>query len=868
MAENNEFTTYFNADISDLNKGIQDANRQIKLADSEFKAATGGMEKWSDDADGLSAKISALEKTLNAHNQKLAIYEEEYRQVVEEQGEASKAAENLLIRINKEKAAIGAAEKDINNYSNALDTMADEASGSADSVDELSDAANDTNGGFTVAKGAIADFISNGLSSLASKVGEAVSSIANLAEETREYREDMNKLDSAFATAGYSTDTAKSAYQDFYAVLGESDRSVEAVNHLAQLTNSEQELQQWTTICEGVWATFGDSLPIEGLTEAANETAKTGTVTGVLADALNWVGKSEDEFNQELAACTSEQERSSLITSTLNGLYSEAAQNYEAVNGSVMDANRATAELTDAQAELGAMTEPVTTAVTQGFSSLLAAVTELASGIDWAGLSAAISGAFQWLSETALPAIISGIQTTASVINTLSPAIVAVGVAIAGLALVGLISNIGAVATALVTWASSTKIVTAAQWLLNAAMSANPIGLIVIAIAALVAAFVVLWNKSEAFREFWIGLWEKIKAAFSVVADWVTARAQEWVDGIKAIWDVVQPYFQAVWNGIKTVFSVVKAVLTAYFETAWQAIKIVWDAVSGYFQAVWNNINTVFSVVKTVLEAYFKSAWEAIKVVWDAVKGYFELVWSNIKGVFSVVKSVLSGDFNGAWDEITLIWDGVKGYFEGVWKDVKNVFNSVSTFFSTAFGNAWKAIKGVFNGWGDFFGGLWKTIKDKFSGLGTSISNAIGSAVKSGINSVISLIENRINSAISIINGAISVINALPGVSVGQISGVSLPRLAKGGIIDKATTAVIGEDGSEAIVPLENNTEWLDAVAARILSGISGNSLAFGSSGIAGGVVNNFYQTNTSPKALSSYEIRRQTKILLKMGNK
>ena len=110
-------------------------------------------------------------------------------------------------------------------------------------------------------------------------------SFLDLAESTRKYREDHAKLDAAFTTAGFTAEQAGEAYTGFYAILGEEDRSVEAVNHLAKLCSTEEELAQWTDIAAGVWATFGDSLPIEGLTEAANETAKTGTITGQLADA-------------------------------------------------------------------------------------------------------------------------------------------------------------------------------------------------------------------------------------------------------------------------------------------------------------------------------------------------------------------------------------------------------------------------------------------------------------------------------------------------------------------------------------------------------------------------------------------------------
>ena len=151
-----------------------------------------------------------------------------------------------------------------------------------------------------------------------------------------------------------------------------------------------------------------------------------------------------------------------------------------------------------------------------------------------------------------------------------------------------------------------------------------------------------------------------------------------------------------------------------------------------------------------------------------------------------------------------------------MWSSVKNIFASVPSWFRNIFSNAWNGIKSVFSSWGSFFSGLWDKIKTTFSKLGTSIGNAISNSVKSGINGVISRIESIINSGINLINGAINLINLLPGVNVGHIGGLSLPRLAKGGIVDRPTLAEIGEDGREAIVPLEHNTEWIGRVAAEV----------------------------------------------------
>lgn len=212
----------------------------------------------------------------------------------------------------------------------------------------------------------VASTLGNGIKTAAkwgtAMVGGAaagVGALSSVAESTREYRTEMGKLDTAFTTNKFSAADAKQTYSDLYAVVGDSGQATEAANHLSLLCNSTKDLQSWTEICTGVYGQFGDSLPIEGLTEAANETAKVGAVTGPLADALNWMGVSEDEFNEKLAKCSSEQERQQLITSTLTSLYSDASAQYKETNGDVMESNRAHQQLSDTMAQIGAVAEPV-----------------------------------------------------------------------------------------------------------------------------------------------------------------------------------------------------------------------------------------------------------------------------------------------------------------------------------------------------------------------------------------------------------------------------------------------------------------------------------------------------------------------------
>ena len=438
-----------------------------------------------------------------------------------------------------------------------------------------------------------------------------------------------------------------------------------------------------------------------------------------------------------------------------------------------------------------------------------------------------------------------------------------------------------------------TKAQAAAQTILNAVMSVNPIGLVIAAIAGLVAAFVILWNKSETFRNFWIGLWEKIKETVAPVFEkikevftkiWEVIQpiieqikaflgnafteikdmfSSAW-EAIKAIWDFVAPYFLAIWESIKSTFSAVKEVLGKFFTVAWETIKVVWDIAVKYFTLIWENIKAVFSVVKTVLSGFFNVAWEMIKAIWNNVTDYFKMIWNNIKAIFSVVASVFRGDFSGAWEGIKSIWNNVIGYFQTVWNGIRNVFASVVSFFKDSFSSAWNAIKSIFANVGDFFGGVWDTIKNKFSTIGTAIGDAIGYAFKTAINAVIGMVENGLNFIPNAVNGALHLINKLPGVEIPSIPLFSLPRLAEGGVLRKGQIGLLEGSGAEAVVPLEKNTYWLDEIANRLNSkmNVAGSYL---SQSVSNSTVNNFYQTNNSPKALSRLEIYRQSKNLLAM---
>ena len=613
--ETNYIGVAMGLDVTDLKAGLSEANKEIQLANSEFKSATSGMEDWTKSTEGLNAKVKQLTSVLDMQQRKLAGLQAEYDNLDESSADYTEQARKLQVQINNQQAVVNRTSRELNNYKTTLEgaekgtiDLENVTLKSGKAIEKAGQQAEDSTSGWTTLKGAISTFVGNVLTNAVSKFVELGKSIYGLADATREYREDMGKLETAYESAGKSTELATKTYKEFYSVLGEEDRSVEAVNHLAQFVDTEQDMIKWTNIATGVWGTFGDSLPIEGLTEAANETAKVGKVTGPLADALNWAGVSEDKFNESLAKCNSEQKRSQLITETLNGLYSEAADKYRENNESIIESRKATSEFTDAQAKLGERIEPITTKVREGFTNLLLKVLELTEGVNFEELGAKITGAFDTFINEIMPKIVDGLQWIINNKDGLITGILAIGSAFAAFKVVTLIQSV----------TSALKGMSLAQSALNLVMSMNPIGLIVAAIAALVAAFIYAWNNIDGFKEFWVNIWNGI------------------VQSMKDAWNNIKIFIDAIVQGFNDMVAWFKSLPSKISNAINSAIDGVkaWgkNLVNAGKEAAANLLEKVMDTFVGIKDKFLDTGKQIVEGIWDGIKNAGTWIKDKITG--------------------------------------------------------------------------------------------------------------------------------------------------------------------------------------------------------------------------------------------
>ncbi len=311
----------------------------------------------------------------------------------------------------------------------------------------------------------------------------------------------------------------------------------------------------------------------------------------------------------------------------------------------------------------------------------------------------------------------------------------------------------------------------------------------------------------------------------------VLAPTLEYIGEVfRVLFNTVADIFGGIADFLKGVFDIITGILTSDVSKIFDGFTETGDAIMNILSTILTGLldltSAVLKVIWDTIVAIFQGIWDSIVAIFTPLGEWFAERWNDITTVLADVAKWFGDMFQKAWDALTNVFSSIGTWFGERWNDVTTALANVATWFGNIFKTAFEAVKNAFSTIGSFFSGVWTTVKNIFVNAGQMVGSAVGGAFKSAVNAVLGTIENVVNGFIGMINGVIGLINKIPGVSLGSVGYVSLPRLARGGIVDSPTVAMIGEAGKEVVMPLEN-TGFLQTMG-RIVGGAVVNALGGG----------------------------------------
>lgn len=718
----------------EFRSALNGINSQLKNLGSEMKAAVSSMNDM-DDAEGRAAKqADILGRSMEAQRQKISVLTAQYDRQIAKLDELARAAddaangqydsqEEMIQAVTKANNAYNRQQKVVNDLgtqiNNAtadlnkmekemrdIDSSADKAS---NSLDDLGDAANGIGGKVSGAFSGLKDSILGGgiAGAVSGLVQSAISGIQNLVNETMEYNKIMGTLEIASQQAGYSAEQTAQSYSQLYAILGDQQSSATALQNLQALGLSQQDLTVMIDGTIGAWAKYGDSIPIDSLAEAVNETIKTGTVTGTFADVLNWAaqaagtaGTAEDEFNAKLQATQDPAERARLVMEELSrqGL-PELAQAFRDTNPEIVAMNEANAHMQESMGKIGEALAPVVATVTEAIAGLLEALAPLGEAFStvfqgalelvqpiveglkesFQGVKDAISSAF---TEEQIAAISSFFQTLGEVILAVPFAVLSAAINVVVAAIQLLITVIGAL-VGFFTEALPSAIQTVIEWFSQLPSRIAEFFSQVISNVATWASNLVTnmgnaaSNAINAVVNFFSELPGKIASFFSQVisnvASWASNLVSNMSNAASSAINAVINFFQQLPGRIADFLSQVISRITQW------ASDMVNKARSG-MQNVVNTVTStlqslpgkVLSIGKNIVQGLWNGISQAGSWLWGKITGWANSILSKIKGAFGIGSpSKLMRDEVGRWLTV--------GMAEGIEKEEKAAVDAVKT---------------------------------------------------------------------------------------------------------------------------------------------------------------------------------------------
>ena len=763
FGENSEEVTKLERQLANARAEEEKIQSAINLCNTELKQQADASEKAESATGQLTDKIAKQETELNK-------LKDEYVEAVLKFGDASDEAKKLEREISD-------LSGELKESKTAFDNAKDKADEFDRSLDDVGDSAANTEGGFTIMKGTISDLASEAIQFATEKISEFISYLLELPEATREIRQDMATLDTSFERQGFTNKQALQTWKDLYTIFGEDDRAVEAANLIAKMSSNQEELNSWVTITKGVWGSYQDSLPVEGLAESSNETAKVGKVTGVLADALNWsseaavmfagymsedVVTAEDAFNEALKKCTTEEERQALITETLTSLYSGAADSYEKASGSQLEAKEATAENTLVQNELANAIEPVTTA-------------------------------WQNLKNNALNAVLPLVQSVTGfltenewVLKTLQATIMVVTGALAALLVVG------AAFLVYIAW-------------------------LPMAIIAAISLIVAFWDEIKAF---FTNLWQSITETFSKLATWLNSNVVQPIvsfftslwQSLKNIWDNICNVVQFAFLLIGSIISAAVNIITLPFRFIWENCK---DSVFKAFEWMKSKIRIAIDFIKNLAQKGFNLVKE--KIVNPLINARDKAV-----EIFNKIRTSATEKITALKDKVTSIFNTIKEKITTPITNAKNkaveIFNNIKSSVTSKIDSLKSSVTSKFNAVKDKMISPIEKARDKIKGIVDRIK---------GFFSNLKLKLPNIKLPHFSISGSFS-------LNPPSVPKLSIDWYKDGGIMTHPTIFGVngnrlmagGESGPEAILPIDRLQGYVSDAVERSMQVANIQSLA------------------------------------------
>lgn len=713
-------TVEIGGDTQGLSKALSGVNKEIRTTQSQLKDVERLLKLDPGNTELLRQKYELLNDSIESTEEKLDSLREAEKQVQQqfERGEVSQDQYNGLQReIIATEQALGRLQneaRDTENRINGIDEKPIEQVEDAaeDAGDALRDAGDDASHfGDMLKAGAIVEGVSG-----------LVDSMSQLADETREYQRIMGSLEVSSERAGYTAEETADTYRQLYGVLGDDQTAATTTANLQALGFAQEDLKDLTNAAIGAWATYGDSIPIDGLAESINETIQAGQVTGNFADVLNWAGTSEDDFNAKLENAADSTERANIVMQELarQGLM-EAGEAWQKNNESLVESNQAAADFQDTMAEMSERISPVLTAVQNGINQLLGSVLDMTEGIDFSAVGDSIEAGFSFVIDTILPKLRDGFQWILDNREALVTALIAIGSAVttymagqqvAAFATTTLPKIISGFSTFFTTLSGGGGVFAA----LTAAI--NPVTLAIAGIAAamgvVVGAFATLWTTSEEFRTNITAIWNQLVTTFQTFTQGIVDRLNELGFNFENIGQVIQAAWQALCDFLAPVFEGAFQAVAIIFDTITSAILGVLDFFIGVFTGDWEQaLNGI------------KEFWGSI---WDGICGIFETIIDTLMGIGEVILNW----FGTTWEDAL---NGVKDFFTNIWNGIVDFFSGLPGRMADI---GYNIVTGIWNGISGAAGWLWNQISGFCSNIVNGIKNFFG------INSPSKLMEDAV----------------------------------------------------------------------------------------------------------------------------